>query len=180
MVAIYVDRNKEVTMVKKSLIIMLAGSAILVATGCQDTRQVRSSGSFRTVDIAHGQDKGYVEFFCRSNNVAVPIYSGDVKDRAVIVGAVGLEPGDHYSRVRYETEVTSRLRVAVAPGKHTFLVERDGQRIEVPVQAGRVTPVAIDYVLLERADNFDVYRVNAEVGASMAPSDAPKTAPVGK
>jgi hypothetical protein len=71
-----------------------------------------------------------------------------------------LKKGEAYSFTRHQTTVAEKVRVAVAPGTHQFMIERDGQLVEVRVEADKVTPVEIDYVIYDRADNYVIYRVD--------------------
>jgi hypothetical protein len=136
---------------------------LIAVTGC-DTRQVHTAKAYGMVDRApQTSDKGYVEFFTHTSDAPVPIFQVDAKDHPHVVGGVGLRPGDRYSKVRYEGDITSRLRVAVPPGNSTFMFERDGQRVKIPVVAGQVTPVEIYYARLQNGDLFDFYTIDANV-----------------
>ena len=137
---------------------------MLAAVGCQDTRQVRTARASGMTDTApQASDKGYVEFYTHAPGAAVPIFGVDAQGRSHILGAVGLEEGDRYSRTRYETDVSEKLRVAVPPGNNTFSIERNGPRIRVPVSTGQVTPVEIYYARLEKGFRMDVYNANVEI-----------------
>jgi hypothetical protein len=114
-----------------------------------------------------------VEFYTHEADAPVPIFRLDSKDRPHVVGAVGLRPGDRYSKIRYEANVTTKLRVAVPPGNSTFMFEREGQRVRVPVVAGQVTPVEIYYARLQKGDLFDFYSIDADVLPSRPATDEP-------
>jgi hypothetical protein len=157
----------------KSLIIWLMQLLMLAVTGC-DTREVRTAKAYGMVDRAPQlADKGYVEFYTHESDAPVPIFRLDGKERPHILGAVGLEPGDRYSRVRYGTDVARKLRVALPPGDTTFMFEREGQRVRVPVVAGQVTPVEIYYARLQKGDLFDFYTIDVDVLPSRAVTEEP-------
>ncbi|MDB6033014.1 MAG: hypothetical protein JWM16_3352 [Verrucomicrobiales bacterium] len=145
---------------------------VLVAVvGC-DTRQVHSAKAYGMVDRApQTAEKGYVEFYTHDAKAPVPIFRLDSKERPHVVGAVGLHEGDRYSKVRYEADVTTKLRVALPPGNTTFMFEREGQRVRVPVVAGQVTPVEIFYTRLQKGDLLDFYMIDTEVLPSQAATD---------
>jgi hypothetical protein len=43
------------------------------------------------------------------------------------------------------------------------VVERNGERIRVPVKEGKITPVEINYATLDEGDSFRTYRVSHRV-----------------
>jgi hypothetical protein len=134
----------------------------MAGLGCSTGRQVRTAGSLHVVDTAPAQpSKGYVEFYSVATNAVVPIYLLDDQRHARLLGATGLHKGDHYSFQRHETIVAEKLRVALAPGSHLFMVERDGKTVRVPVEAGKVTSVQIDYSLVYAGVSYVVCRIDS-------------------
>ena len=145
---------------------VLAVAALAVAlTGCYGPRNVGGVSSLGVVETAPVEsDKGYVEFISVSRDVPVPVYQVDEKGNAYLLASVGLRPGDTYYRdPATRGHVVQNLRVSEPPGEHTFAVERNGERIEVPVKEGKITPVEVDYTLLQEGDAFRTYRVNYRV-----------------
>ena len=149
--------------ITSSLIITLS-SAIVLATGCV-TRQIRNARSVETIDTAPGQSaKGYVDFFSVSKDaVVVPVFLMDDQHQPQLLAATGLRAGDRYCFSTYRTTAAETLRVAVPAGRHQFMVEKDGQILQVPVEADKVTAVQIDYGLLWRAPSIRVYNPSFRV-----------------
>jgi hypothetical protein len=54
---------------------------------------------------------------------------------------VVFDKNDRYSMKRHDMTVVENLRVSEPPGTHTFIIERNGDQLRVPVQQGRITPV---------------------------------------
>jgi len=128
------------------------------------TEQVKKSGNRETVDSVPGQSaKGYVEFVSISKDAVVPIYLLDEQRQPHLLAATGLKEGSRYSFRRHPTRVAERVRIALPPGKHQFMIERDGPILQVPVEQGKVTPVDLDYVVLYRGDRFITYRLNYQM-----------------
>ncbi len=154
----------------------MAACVAITTVGCQNVRDVRTAKAYAMVDtIPGGSSKGYVEFTAHENEAVVPIYQTDGPGKPKVLGAVGLKDGDKYARVRYKTDVSTKLRVAVSPGMHNFTVEKDGQRFRVPVEEGKVTPVEIDYTLLEKGETLDIYHADIEVQPLFTPTDSAKS-----
>jgi hypothetical protein len=148
-------------MIKRS-VLAVAAVAVTLA-GCYGPRNVGGVRSLGIVETAPVEsDKGYVEFISVSRDVPVPVYQVDDKGNAYLLASVGLRPGDVYHRDRYG-HVVQNLRVSEPPGEQTFAIERNGERIEVPVKEGKITPVEVDYTLLQDGDAFRTYRVNYRV-----------------
>lgn len=146
---------------------------LLAVVGCNG-REVREAKAYAMMDRApQTSDKGYVEFYTHKLGAPVPIYQMDAKGRPHPVGAVGLHRGDEYSKVRYEMDISEKLRVAVPPGSQTFMFERGGQQLKVPVVAGQVTPVEIYYTRLEKGDLIEFYRVDMDVFPARSAADMP-------
>jgi hypothetical protein len=146
---------------------------LIITAGC-DGRQVRDAKAYGMMDRApQTTDKGYVEFYAHKNEAPVPIFQMDAKGRRHAVGAVGLNKGEPYSKTRYEMDVTERLRVAVPPGTQTFMFERDGKQLKVPVVAGQVTPVEVYYTRLQRGQLFDFYTIDMDVLPSRPATEMP-------
>jgi hypothetical protein len=144
--------------------LLAVGLVSVLAAGCHSTREVRNVHTLGVVDALPGVDNpGYVEFMSVSKDVPIPIYQLDSENRAYPLAAIGLDSGDRYDANRTRLEVLERLRVAEPSGTQTFMVENDGQRFQVPVEPGKITPVEIDYKLVERGDVFRTYRVDYRV-----------------
>ena len=142
---------------------ILTLAMLMAGLGCVN-RQVRTARAMQTIDTAPSQSaKGYVEFFSVSKEAVVPVYYMDDQRRAHLLGATGLRKGDSYSFQRHRTSVSEKLRVAVPPGSQTFMIERDGVIVRVPVEAVKVTPVQVDYVLIYSGLSFVVCNVKADV-----------------
>lgn len=142
----------------------LAIVPLLLAVGCTCGRDIRHAQRVATVDsLAQDAQKGYVEFSSTAHDAPFPVFLMDNPESPEVLGAIGLNSGDKYSYSRHGMIMAEKLRVALAPGDHTFMVERDGETIKVPVVSGQVTPVEIAYVLLESGDTFAVFRVEHHV-----------------
>jgi hypothetical protein len=137
---------------------------LLLAAGCTCGRDVRHAKPVAVVDnIPQDGQKGYVEFVSTHHNAPFPIFLIDDPARPELLGAIGLNHDDKYSYSRHDTEMAEKLRVALPPGDHIFTIEREGEALKVPVVDGQVTPVEIDYVLLDSGDVFAVYRIGNRV-----------------
>lgn len=145
------------------LVAAVALAATLTLTGCYTQRNVGGVSSLGIVQTAPVEsDKGYVEFISVSRDVPLPVYQVDAKGNEYLLASFGLNAGDEYYRDRYG-HVVENLRVSEPVGEHTFAVERDGERVEVPVKEGKITPVEVHYTLLQDGDSFRTYRVNYRV-----------------
>ncbi len=155
----------------------IGAATLIFATGCSTCRDVRGTRDLVQVDAIPGAaDKGYVEFFSPNERFPVPIYYVDNRGQAIPLGSVGLKQGDHYCFER-NGYVGERLRVAVPAGNHTFMIERQGKIIQVPVQSGQLTPVEVNYRVVDTAMQFVAYRLDTHIlapGAVPAPAPAPK------
>ncbi len=141
---------------------LLAGT-VLVNTGCR-CPDVRRSTHLVQVDALPGQaGPGYVEFYTLSSNFPFPIFLLDDQQRPILLADVGLKQGEKYSYTRHPAQVGEKLRVALPPGTHLFMVERNGERLNVPVVEGKVTPVELQYVVDDRAINEVVYHMYTHV-----------------
>jgi len=138
-------------------------AAVLALAGCHSPRNVGGVKTLGVVQTAPVQsDKGYVEFITVNKDALVPIYQLDKQGNQYLLASVGLKAGDAYSKRRYGTTVQN-LRVIEPVGEHTLMIERDGERITVPVKEGNITPVEVNYVVVDDADVFRAYRVNYRV-----------------
>jgi hypothetical protein len=156
---------------------VLLGTVVLLGSGCALSRPVGTASEVGLIDtLANDSAKGYVEFFTRSANGPVPIYLVDEQKNSHLLAAVGLNAGDKYYR-REGMKVSERLRVAAPAGTHTFALQKDGPLIEVPVKASQVTCVELDYQPIDRAEHFDVYRLNYAVADPVNAPDAVGSAP---
>jgi len=153
-----------------SRITLIFGSALILASsGCAITEvhNVRSAQHLAKVDpMPNGAAKGYVEFYARSGKGVIPIYLIDDPHVRLRLAATGLHAGDDYSSIRHPMVVAEKLQVTLPAGTHTFMVQKDGQIIRVPVEEGKTTTVEIDYELVDQAPMVEVYKVNAKVLAS--------------
>lgn len=150
---------------KKVLVLAAtAFSVMFLVTGCYSSRHVGGVKNLGIVETA-GDDsnKGYVEFISVGKDAVIPVYQEDRNGNGYLLGGVGLDADDRYSRDRYNMTVVENLRVSEPPGTHTFVVERQGHRFRVPVQEGKITPVEIHYTLLDSGDTFRTYRASHRV-----------------
>src|SRR2546430_6561507 len=128
-----------------SRVFVVLSSALLLTSSGGVAKDVRSARRLEVIDSAPAnQAKGYVEFHARSGKGVIPIYIFDEPKRPVWLAATGLREGDHYSAQRHPTTVAERLRVAMPAGPHTFMIQRDGELLRVPVQENKTTLVEID------------------------------------
>ena len=151
---------------KKVLVLAATACSVMtLVTGCHSTRHVGGVKSLGIVETAgNDSNKGYVEFISVSKDTPIPIYQLDKAGSSYLLGGVGLEANDRYSLNRYENmAIVENLRVSEPPGTHTFVVERSGERIQVPVREGKITPVEINYTLVDEGDSFRTYRANHRV-----------------
>ena len=146
---------------------------LLLALGCASGNDIRQAEKVAVVDVSQDAQKGYVEFYSTSHTAPFPIFLVDDLANPRTLGGIGVNSGDDYSYARHGTSLADRLRVGLAPGEHTFMVEQEGEIVKATVASGQVTPVEIDYVLLEEGDTFRVYRVRHQVGR---PESAKETA----
>lgn len=149
---------------KKSPILAAAAVAITFAlTGCYGPKNVGGVPSLGIVQTAPVEsDKGYVEFISVSKDAPIPIYQLDEQGNEYLLASVGLKAGDTYRTKRYGT-IVQNLRVSEPTGDQTFMVEDNGDRIEVPVKEGMITPVEINYDVVQDADLFRTYRMSYRV-----------------
>ena len=162
---------------KKSIpfLAVLLGAGVLFGSGCAIRRPVSTASELGLIDtLPDDSAKGYVEFFTRSANGPVPIYLVDEQKNSHLLAAVGVNAGDKYYR-REGMKVSERLRVAAPAGTHTFTV--GGELIEVPVKANQVTCVELDYQPIDRAEHFEIYRLNYAVADPVSAPDAVGSAP---
>jgi hypothetical protein len=157
---------KGKTSMKKVLVVAaMACSVMLFVTGCSSTRHVGGVKSLGIVETAgNDSNKGYVEFISVSKDTPIPIYQLDKGGESYLLGGVGLSAKDTYSLARHDNmPVVENLRVSEPPGTHTFVIERNGERLRVPVQEGKITPVEINYATQDEGDTFRTYRVSHRV-----------------
>ena len=150
----------------------LSSAALLATVGCTTIHeQVKTARSLETVDTAPAEaGKGYVEFSSVSKDAVVPIYLLDAQHRPHLLAATGVRQGDRYSHRRHPTIAAEKVRVALPAGTHQFMIQGDGPVVQVPVEAGKTTPVEIDHVLIYRGDSFSTYRLDYQIFQPGAPS----------
>jgi len=150
---------------KKVLVVAAtACSVMFFVTGCHSTRHAGGVKSLGIVETAgNDSNKGYVEFISVGKDTAIPVYQLDKNGQSYLLAGVGLEAKDSYSLARHDMAVVENLRVSEPAGTHTFVIERIGERIRVPIKEGKITPVEINYTLLDDGDAFRTYRVNHRV-----------------
>src|SRR5580765_203120 len=118
------NANRKIMKNASRVIVLLGSALILASSGCatNDVRHVRRSAA---IDPAPGdQAKGYVEFHGRSGKGVVAIYLVDEPSLPLPLAATGLRADELYSGRRHPTVVAEKLRVAVASGSHTFMIQR--------------------------------------------------------
>ena len=156
---------------KNPILAAVAVTITAALTGCHSTENVGGVKSLGLVQTAPVEsDKGYVEFMSVSRDVPIPIYQVDESGNEYRLASIGLKAGDTYNKDRNGTTVQN-LRVSEPAGEHTFVVEDNGQRITVPVKEGKITPVEVNYTLLDDADLFRTYRVSYRVFEPVAYQD---------
>jgi hypothetical protein len=142
----------------------LAIIPLVLAAGCTCGRDVRQAQQVATVDAAPQEaQKGYVEFYSTAHNAPIPIFLETDPAKPQSLAAIGVNHDDKYSHARHGMIMGEKLRVALPPGDHMFRVGHDGEAVKVPVVDGQVTPVEIDYTLLEEGDTFVVYHFKHHV-----------------
>jgi len=152
-------------MTKVLVLAATACSVMFLVTGCYSTRHVGGVKSLGIVETAgNDSNKGYVEFISVCKDTPIPIYQTDKSGESYLLGGVGLEAKGHYSLARNDNmTVVENLRVSEPPGTQTFVIERNGERLRVPVKEGKITPVEINYTTLDEGDTFRTYRVSHRV-----------------
>jgi hypothetical protein len=149
---------------KKVLVLAATACSVVLITGCSSSRHVGGVKSLGIVETAgNDSNKGYVEFISVNKETPIPIYQMDKTGNSYLLGGVGLGADDRYSLRRHDMTVVENLRVSEPSGTHTFVIDRSGERIQVPVREGKITPVEINYTLLEEGDTFRTYRANHRV-----------------
>lgn len=142
----------------------LAIIPLMLAAGCTSGRDVRQAQQVATVDVAPQEaQKGYVEFYSTGHNAPIPIHLETNPEKPQSLAVIGVNQGDKYSHARHGMVMGEKLRVTLPPGDHIFRIGHDGEAIKVPVIDGQVTPVEIDYTLLEDGDAFVVYHLKHRV-----------------
>lgn len=151
------------SMRENPVLAVTAMAFIAALTGCHSPKNVGGVKSLGIVQTAPVEsDKGYVEFMSVCRDVPIPVYQVDKQGNSYRLASFGLNAGDAYHKDRHGTTVQN-LRVSEPAGEHTFLVENNGERIQVPVKEGKITPVEVNYTLLDDADLFRTYRVSYRV-----------------
>jgi hypothetical protein len=151
----------------------LAACAMALA-GCASVKSTRSLGVIDT--MPESASKGYVEFHARQPRGPISVYEVDQNRNEHLLGAVGLKKGDKYY-VRDGMTTAETLRIAAAPGKRTFALQKNGPQLQVDVEPDKVTRVELDYEPIDPGDNFVVYKVDYAVAAPVAASEAMGSAP---
>ena len=149
---------------KKFVVAATACSVMLFVTGCYSTRHVGGVKSLGIVETAgNDSNKGYVEFISVCKDAPIAVYQLDKGGNSYLLGGIGLDEKDTYSLSRHDMTVVENLRVSEPAGTHTFVVGRNGERIQVPVKDGKITPVEINYTLLDEGDTFRTFRASHRV-----------------
>jgi hypothetical protein len=161
---IQLNSKGKISMKKVLVLAATACSVMFFITGCYSTRHVGGVESLGIVETAgNDSNKGYVEFISVCKDTPIPVYQTDKNGESYLLGGVGLEAKDSYSLSRHDMTVVENLRVSEPPGTHTFVIERNGECIRVPVKEGKITPVEINYTLLNEGDTFRTYRTSHRV-----------------
>ena len=118
---------------------------------------------------------GYVQFYTDEKHTdnGVWIYRAEDGQKPELLGIIGVRAGGKLSAGPHDcdTRVCETLCVTARPGNNAFLIEREGERIHVPVVDGKTTPVEVDRKLLDRAGNYDVYRLQTRVLTPVSSSE---------
>ena len=147
---------------------MMALAVVLMigAAGC--ATHTGKNVSAGVVALTSGnQPRGYVEFFVleKRKDSGVWIYNVEERTKPRLIGIAGVRSGGKFEGIPPNTNVPicETLHVAVAPGLHNFRLESTGQQLSVVVMPEMVTRVEIDRSLVDKAVNYDVYRIAARV-----------------
>lgn len=153
---------------------IVAVAAVVVSLAVAGCHSPRNVGGVKTLGVVQTtpveSDKGYVEFISVSKDAPIPIYQIDKQGNEYLLASVGLKAGDAYRKDRYGTTVQN-LRVSEPAGQQTFVIDRNGERIEVPVKEGKITPVEINYRVVDQGDTFRTYRMSHRVFEPMPYQD---------
>ena len=145
----------------------VAGLAVLWgAAGCATSGTTKQSERIGNANLARAEGaKGYVEFSTLAKDRPVRLYAVEGRPKPRLVGVFGLASGKkgELDVREMSAPVCETLRVAATPGQRTFMIQRDGKTFTVPVTEGKVTPVEVDYVRLDRAGAYEVFKVDLEI-----------------
>ena len=162
---------------RKTILFGLLSATALIAAGCHIGQHVNTARELGVIDtLPDSASKGYVEFYTRSANGPVPIYLVDEQKNSHPLAAVGVGAGDKYIE-REGMKVSERLRVAAPPGTHTFALQKDGELIQVPVKENQVTCVEVDFIPIDNADHYVVYKLDYAVSNPVRMQEAVGSAP---
>jgi hypothetical protein len=136
---------KAKSIIKQATLVAL-GVIVVGTVGCTTWRaDVRRATDVAVVDASpNASNKGYAEFYTLSTNFPVPIFLLDDRGKAFHLASVGLPRGERFSTARNGRVAAEKLRVALPAGNHMFMIENNGQYLQVPITEGQVTPVEID------------------------------------
>jgi hypothetical protein len=144
-------------------------SLLVCAAGCapryESSWHSKANG---TLNLASSDGPvGFVQFYTpeKHGDNGVWIYQLENDQKPRLLGIIGVRAGGKLCAGPHDTNtiVCETLSIASRPGRNAFLIERDGQRIDVPVTDGMTTPVEVDRKLIDRAGDYDVYRVQTRV-----------------
>lgn len=161
--SVLVNPSKGKSMKYNSIQAAAVIAVLLAVTGCYSPKNVggvKTLGVVQTTPVE--SDKGYVEFISVNKDTSIPIYQVDKQGNQYLLANMGLRAGDAYWQDRYGT-IVQNLRVSEPAGDQKFMIDRNGERITVPVKEGKITPVEINYVTLDNGDIVRTYRMNYRI-----------------
>ena len=151
---------------KPFLLASAAGVAFLLCmAGSGHAGTVKAEPSC-TVDVGSGEgSKGYVEFSAKVPKSPFRVFKLDDEQKPHLLAVIGVKTGKRYRMLPDEkgAPVAETLRVVAAPGSSKFMIERGGRQLTVTVAEGKVTPVVVNYELLDTVCEYDVCRIETEV-----------------
>jgi hypothetical protein len=151
----------------KAVAPMMALAVVLTgAAGC--ATHTNKNVSAGVVALTSGdQPRGYIEFFVleKRKDSGVWIYNVEERKKPSLIGIAGIRSGGQFEGTPPNTTVPicETLHVAVTPGVHNFRLESTGRLLSVVVMPEMVTRVEIDREFVDKAVNYDVYRIAARV-----------------
>jgi hypothetical protein len=166
---------------KPFLLASATGVALLLCTECRlRAGTTQTSQAACTVSVGAGDEhNGYVEFSAKQPNAAFRVYKLDAEQQPHLLAVIGVKTGKKYRLLPNETgaPVAERLRVVTVPGSSKFMIERGGRYLTLTVAEDKVTPVIVDYELLEQCGDYDVCRIETEVSEPVPTSEQKPQAP---
>ena len=166
---------------KSLLLAITAGVAlILCAAGRLQAGTTQKAEASCTVSVGAGDEhNGYIEFSAKQPKTAFRVFKLDEEQKPQLLAVIGVKSGKKYRMLPDEkgAPVAETLRVVTSPGSSKFMIERGGRQLTVTVAEGKVTPVVVNYELLDTVCEYDVCRIEAEVLEAVPESERKPQAP---